>query len=308
MKYQDYYKILGVERSATDAEIKKAYRKLAGQYHPDKATGDENKFKEISEAYEVLSDKEKRAMYDQLGANYQNGQQFQPPPGFDDMFAGGQGGGFSDFFESLFRGGGGFGGGGFGGGFGGQRYAQKGEDQRVKIFVTLEDAVNGNERTLNLQIPEADNQGRITQRSKQIKVKIPPGIKQGQRIRLAGQGAPGFGGGANGDLYIEVDLQAHPLYKVKEEDVYLDLPLTPWEAALGTKVQVPTLKGAVNMSIPAGTQSGAKLRIKGRGLGKTPGDQYVVVQIHIPPVHDEATKAFYETMAAKMPFNPRTHF
>lgn len=308
MKYQDYYKILGVERSASDAEIKKAYRKLAGQHHPDKAGGDEDKFKEISEAYEVLSDKQKRAMYDQLGANYQNGQQFQPPPGFDDMFTGGQGGGFSDFFESLFRNGGGFGGGGFGGGFGGQRYAQKGEDQRVKILVTLEDAVNGNERTLNLQIPEADTQGRVSQRSKQIKVKIPPGIKQGQRIRLAGQGAPGFGGGANGDLFIEVDLQAHPLYKVKEEDVYLDLPLTPWEAALGTKVQVPTLKGAVNMSIPAGTQSGAKLRIKGRGLGKSPGDQYVVVQIHIPPVVDEASKAFYENMATQMPFNPRTHF
>lgn len=308
MEYKDYYQILGVERGASEADIKKAYRKLAGQYHPDKPTGDEAKFKDLSEAYEVLSDKEKRAMYDQFGSNYQNGQHFDPPPGFEGMFGGGQAGGFSDFFESLFRGQGGFGGGGFGGGFGGQRYQQKGDDQVVKILVTLEDAVNGNERTLNLQVPQADARGQVINRQKQIKVKIPAGIKQGQRIRLSGQGAAGFGGGPNGDLYLEIDLQSHPLYKVKDEDVLLDLPLTPWEAALGTKVQVPTLKGKVNLSIPAGTQSGSKLRIKGRGLGKTPGDQYVVVQIHTPAAQTEEAQAFYQQMAEKMPFNPRTHF
>lgn len=309
MEYKDYYKILGVERSASEAEIKKAYRKLAGQFHPDKPTGDESKFKDISEAYEVLSDKKKRNMYDQFGSGYQNGQHFDPPPGYESMFGGGQGAGFSDFFESLFRGQGGFGGGGFGGGFGGQqRYQQKGEDQRVKVLVSLEEAVNGNERTLNLQVPQADARGHVSHLSKQIKVKIPAGIKQGQRIRLSGQGAPGYGGGPNGDLYLEIDLQAHPLYKVKDEDVLLDLPLTPWEAALGTKVQVPTLKGKVNLSIPAGSQSGAKLRIKGRGLGKTPGDQYVVVQIHTPPAQTEDVKAFYQQMAEKMPFNPRHHF
>jgi curved DNA-binding protein len=312
MEYKDYYQILGVDRSANEAEIKKAYRKLAGKYHPDKPSGDEAKFKDISEAYEVLGDKEKRAMYDQFGSNYKNGQHFEPPPGFEQMFGGGfgggQAGGFSDFFESLFRGQGGFGGGGFGGGFGGQRYAQKGEDQVVKVFVTLEEAVNGNERTLNLQVPQADARGQVQHRNKQIKVKIPPGIKQGQRIRLSGQGAPGFGGGPNGDLYLEIDLQAHPLYKVKDEDVVLDLPLTPWEAALGTKVQVPTLKGKVNLSIPAGSQSGTKLRIKGRGLGKTPGDQYVVVQIHTPPAQTDEVKAFYQKMAEELPFNPRTHF
>ena len=312
MEYKDYYQILGVDRSASEAEIKKAYRKLAGKYHPDKPSGDEAKFKDISEAYEVLGDKEKRAMYDQFGSNYKNGQHFEPPPGFEQMFGGGfgggQAGGFSDFFESLFRGQGGFGGGGFGGGFGGQRYAQKGEDQVVKVFVTLEEAVNGNERTLNLQVPQADARGQVQHRNKQIKVKIPPGIKQGQRIRLSGQGAPGFGGGPSGDLYLEIDLQAHPLYKVKDEDVILDLPLTPWEAALGTKVQVPTLKGKVNLSIPAGSQSGTKLRIKGRGLGKTPGDQYVVVQIHTPPAQTDEVKAFYQKMAEELPFNPRTHF
>lgn len=308
MEYKDYYQILGIERGASEADIKKAYRKLAGKYHPDKPTGDEAKFKDLSEAYEVLSDKEKRAMYDQFGSNYQNGQHFDPPPGFEGMFGGGQAGGFSDFFESLFRGQGGFGGGGFGGGFGGQRYQQKGDDQVVKILVSLEDAVNGNERTLNLQVPQADARGQVVTRQKQIKVKIPAGIKQGQRIRLTGQGAAGFGGGPNGDLYLEIDLQSHPLYKVKDEDVLLDLPLTPWEAALGTKVQVPTLKGKVNLSIPAGTQSGSKLRIKGRGLGKTPGDQYVVVQIHTPPAQTEDAQAFYKKMAEEMPFNPRTHF
>ena len=312
MEYKDYYQILGVDRSASEAEIKKAYRKLAGKYHPDKPSGDEAKFKDISEAYEVLGDKEKRAMYDQFGSNYKNGQHFDPPPGFEQMFGGGfgggQAGGFSDFFESLFRGQGGFGGGGFGGGFGGQRYAQKGEDQVVKVFVTLEEAVNGNERTLNLQVPQADARGQVQHRNKQIKVKIPPGIKQGQRIRLSGQGAPGFGGGPSGDLYLEIDLQAHPLYKVKDEDVILDLPLTPWEAALGTKVQVPTLKGKVNLSIPAGSQSGTKLRIKGRGLGKTPGDQYVVVQIHTPLAQTDEVKAFYQKMAEELSFNPRTHF
>lgn len=300
MEYKDYYKILGVERAATEAEIKKAYRKLAGKYHPDKPTGDESKFKEISEAYEVLSDKQKRSMFDQFGSGYQNGQNFEPPPGFGGQFGGGQSGGYSDFFDSLFRGQGGFG--------GQQRFRQKGDDQEVKILVSLEDAVNGDERNLSLQVSQADQHGRVSQRSKNIKVRIPAGIKQGQRIRLTGQGAAGFGGGPNGDLYLEIDLQSHPLYRVEGDDVYLDLPLTPWEAALGTKVQIPTLKGKVNMSIPAGTQSGSKLRIKGRGLGKTPGDQYIVAQIHTPPAHDSETQAFYQSMAEKMPFNPRTHF
>ncbi len=312
MQYKDYYAILGVERGASEAEIKKAYRKLAGKFHPDKPSGDETKFKELSEAYEVLSDKQKRAMYDQLGAGYQNGQHFEPPPGFESMFGGGFGdgqGGFSDFFESLFRGQGGFGGGGFGRGFGGQRYAQRGDDQVVKVLVSLEEAVNGNERMLNLSIPQADALGRVQAKSKQIKVKIPAGIKQGQRIRLSGQGGAGSGGAANGDLFLEIDLQAHPLYQVEGDNVVLALPLTPWEAALGTKVQVPTLKGAVNLSIPPGSQSGNKLRLKGRGLGKTPGDQYVVIQIHTPPPSDGAQQAFYQRMGEQFAdFNPRAHF
>jgi curved DNA-binding protein len=307
MEYKDYYKILGIERGADEAEIKKAYRKLAAKYHPDKPTGDESKFKEISEAYEVLSDKEKRQMYDQFGSGYQHGQGFQPPPGFEQMFGGG--GNFSDLFESLFRGQGGFGGQGFGSqGFGGRARPRKGEDQLVKILVSLEDAVNGNERTLNLTIPQADRTGRVVNQTKQIKVKIPAGVKQGQKIRLSGQGQDGMNGGPKGDLYLEIDLQSHPLYRVEGEDVILDLPLTPWEAALGTKVEVPTLKGKVNLTIAPGAQSGKKMRLKGRGLGKVPGDQYVVVQIHNPPLDSEKVRQFYQNMAEELTFNPRTHF
>lgn len=312
MEYKDYYQVLGVDRSASEAEIKKAYRKLAAKYHPDKPTGNEEKFKEISEAYEVLSDKEKRQMYDQFGttSGFQGGQQFDPNDFGFGGFGGGQGGAdFSDFFESLFGGAGrrsGFG--GFGGGYGGQGgFQQRGDDQVVKVLISLEDAVNGAERTLNLQVPTQEASGHVVNKQKTIKVKIPAGVKQGQRIRLAGQGGAGFGGGPNGDLYLEIDLQKHPLYRVEGEDVYLDLPVTPWEAALGAKIEVPTLKGKVKMNIPAGSQSGAKLRIKGRGLGKS-GNQYVEVQIHTPPANTEDQKNFYEEMAEKMPFNPRTHF
>lgn len=320
MEYKDYYEILGVERSAEEADIKKAFRKLAAKYHPDKPTGDESKFKEINEAYEVLGDAEKRRMYDQLGHNYHNGQQFEPPPGFEQMFGGGFGGpggasGFSDFFENLF--GGGFSTGqthssGFGG-FGGARthgFQQKGEDQTVKVLVSLEEAVNGAEKSLTIQMPMQNAAGQYVHQPKSLKVRIPAGVKQGSRIRLSGQGMPGYGGGPNGDLYLEVDLQNHPLYKVQGEDVVLNLPLTPWEAALGTKVQIPTLKGMISMNIPAGTQSGAKLRIKDRGLGKGEkvGSQFVVVQIHTPPADTDEAKNFYQKMAEEMPLNPRTHF
>ena len=313
MEYKDYYKILGVDRNASEAEIKKAFRRLAAKHHPDKG-GDEARFKEINEAYEVLSDPEKRKLYDQFGSNWEQGQQFDPSQ-FEEMFGqqfGGFGGGgyagggahdFSDFFETL-----------FGGGFrqGGRRsggFRARGQDQIVKILIPLEDAVNGAERTLTLQVPEADAYGQVSHRNKTIKVKIPAGIKPGQRIRLAGQGGPGIGGGPNGDLYLEVELQKHPLYRVEGDDVYLDLPITPWEAALGARVEVPTLKGKVALKIPPGAQSGKKLRLKGRGLGKVPGDQYVVLQIHTPPAETEEAKDFYKEMATKFGnFNPRAHF
>lgn len=300
---KDYYAILGVSRSASDAEIKKAYRKMAAKYHPDKPTGDEAKFKEISEAYETLSDAEKRSMYDQFGSDYQQAG----AGGF-----GGFGGGadFGDIFGDMFGGGaGGFGGqGGFGGGFGQQQARpQKGEDQTVNVMVSLTEAVEGTERTINIQTGNPHSHS-SSYDSKPIKVRIPAGVTQDQKIRVKGKGFSGFNGGPNGDVIIQINLEKHPHYTVEGKDIYLDLPITPWEAALGAKVEIPTLKGKIKMAIAAGTQSGTKLRIKERGLGKVPGNQYVVVQIHTPAAVSDEDKALYEQMAQQMPFDPRSEF
>lgn len=297
---KDYYQILGVSRAASDTEIKKAYRKLAAKYHPDKKTGDEAKFKELSEAYETLSDPEKRSMYDQFGSDYQQAG------------AGGFGGGFGgnadfgDIFGDMF--GGGFGGaGGFGGGHR-QARPRKGEDQHVKVMLTLEEAINGAERTINVEVGHKGSHS-FSYDTKPIKVRIPAGVLQDQKIRVREKGYQGMNGGPNGDVIIEVNLQKHEDFRVDGKDVYVDLPITPWEAALGSKVDIPTLKGKVRMSIAAGTQSGAKLRIKGRGLGKEPGNQYVVVQIHTPVAETPEEKALYEQMAELMAdFNPREKF
>ncbi|GKT12882.1 MAG: curved DNA-binding protein [Thiomicrorhabdus sp.] len=295
---QDYYASLGISRSANDAEIKKAYRKMAAKYHPDKPTGDEAKFKEISEAYETLSDTEKRNMYDQYGSDYQ-----QRGAG---GFGGGQGGfgggeDYSDIFGSMFGGGG-------QGGFGQQQaQPQKGADQSVKVMVSLEEAIEGAERTINVQTGDSRTQSHSYD-TQPIKVRIPAGVLQDQKIRVKGKGFSGFNGGPAGDVLIEINLQNNDHYRVEGKDVYLDLPLTPWEAALGAKVEIPTLKGKVKMGIAAGTQSGAKLRIKGRGLGKTPGNQYVVIQIHAPIAETDEQKALYEKMAETFSFNPREHF
>ncbi|MBO1927282.1 DnaJ domain-containing protein [Thiomicrorhabdus sp. 6S2-11] len=295
---KDYYQILGVSRAASDKEIKTAYRKLAAKYHPDKKTGDEAKFKEISEAYETLSDAEKRSMYDQFGSDYQNAG------------AGGFGGGFGgadfgDIFGDMF-GQGGFGGGA--GGFGGghrQARPRKGEDQHVKVMLTLEEAINGAERTINVEVGHKDSHS-YSYDTKPIKVRIPAGVLQDQKIRVKEKGYQGMNGGPNGDVIIEINLQKHTDFRVEDKDVYVDLPITPWEAALGAKVDIPTLKGTVRMSIAAGTQSGSKMRIKGRGLGKEPGNQYVVVQIHTPPAETPDQIALYEQMAEQMgQYNPR---
>lgn len=310
MEFKDYYKILGLARDAAQDDVKRAYRRLARKYHPDvsKEPDAEERFKELSEAYEALKDPEKRAAYDSLlaGGRWQEGQEFRPPPdwgsgfefrgGFDDAAAAAQ---FSDFFASL---------------FGGAarrprgRAGMHGEDHHARIEVGVEEAYRGAARTITLQVPQSDEQGRVTLHPHRLNVKIPAGVIEGQRIRLAGQGGPGLGSGAAGDLYLEVAFGTHPFYQVDGRDIYVNLPVTPWEAALGAKVKTPTLGGAVDLSIPAGTQSGQRLRLKGRGLpGKPPGDQYVVIQIHVAPARDEEQRRLYRQLAEAMPFNPRAH-
>jgi curved DNA-binding protein len=320
MDYKDYYAVMGVDRTATQDEIKRAYRKLARRYHPDvsKEADAERHFKEVGEAYEVLKDPEKRAAYDRLGAEWQAGQDFRPPPDWDTgfEFAGGDftgadQDGFSDFFETL------FGRGGFRSATGGRPGSHpgphpgrmRGEDHHARVQIGLEDAFNGSTVGLELLIPEYDATGRLVQRRRSIQVRIPRGVTSGKRIRLAGQGAPGPDG-AHGDLYLEVELRPHRLYTVDGCDVHLTLPITPWEAALGARVQVSTLGGRVDLTIPPSARAGQKLRLKGRGLAplsKTPGDQIVTLQIAVPPAETDAHKALYRQMAEAMPFNPRRH-
>jgi curved DNA-binding protein len=299
MQYKDYYKVLGVDRSASADEIKKAYRRLARKYHPDvsKEKDAETRFKEIGEAYEVLRDAEKRSSYDQLGATWRAGQDFRPPPGWEDLahgFGGGNPrsstgrGGFSDFFESL------FGGGAFGQSVRGAGFSAPGSDQQTSLEVTLEDAYQGARKSVRL------SDGRA------LEVKLPKGVTPGQRIRLAGQGGAGVGGGTRGDLYLEVRITPHPYFRLEERNVILDLPVAPWEAALGASIAVPTLGGRVEVKVPAGSQSGRRLRLKGRGLpGPPPGDQFVVIQIAIPPADSVRSRELYKRMAQEMPFDPR---
>ncbi len=313
MEYRDYYEILDVEKSATQDEIKRAFRKLARKFHPDlnKDEDAEAKFKEISEANEVLSDPEKRAAYDQLGQAYRPGQDFQPPPDWDAGFEfsdgpaseNAQGQDFSDFFETLF----------------GEAYQQKraadakarfhakGQDHHAKVLIDLEDTFHGTKRTIVLKVPEVTEDGHLVVKDRKLEVSIPKGVQEGQHIRLKGQGAPGRGDGTAGDLYIEIVNKAHPIYRAGGSDLYLDLPVTPWEAALGRKVKVPTPGGIVDLNIPAGSQQGRKLRLKGRGLpAKPPGDLYVSLRIALPPADSAKAKKVYEAMA-ELDFNPREH-
>ena len=301
MEFKDYYQIMGVKRDAAQAEIKRAYRQLARKYHPDVSKeGDaEAHFKEVGEAYEVLKDPEKRAAYDQLGANWKAGQDFRPPPdwkeGFEFSgggFTGGDTADFSDFFESL------YGRGSRPGHANRASFHAQGEDHHAKVLIDLEDAYSGTTRSITLQVPEIDVQGRLSTREHTLNVTIPRGIRAGQHIRLAGQGAPGIGQGKPGDLYLEVEFRQHARYRVVARDVYLDLPVAPWEAALGATVKAPSPSGIVELKIPADSVAGSKLRLKGRGIpGNTPGDLYVVLQIALPPADTDAAKAFYRNMA-----------
>ncbi len=308
MEFKDYYQIMGVSRDAAQDEIKRSYRKLARKFHPDVSSDPqaEERFKEVGEAYEVLKDPEKRAAYDQLGAQWQQGQDFKPPPDWDQGFEFRDGGytesdaaQFSDFFDSL------FGGRGHGGGGSRQRFRARGEDHHAKVSVDLEDSYTGAQRAITLRAPELTDDGHVVVRERTLNVRIPKGIRSGQRIRLAGQGGPGLGDGQSGDLYLQVELNPHGLYRVDGRDVYLDLPVAPWEAALGATVKSPTPSGAVDLRIPPKSNQGSKLRLKGKGIpGKEPGDMYVVLKITLPPPNDDS-RAIYEEMEEKMAFNPR---
>ena len=315
MKYRDYYHILGVARDASAEDIKKAYRRLARKYHPDvsKETGAEERFKEVAEAYEVLRDAEKRAAYDQLGGNWRAGQEFRPPPGWKGgpgphPHAGGVGGrDFSDFFESLF---GNLGGVGGMGGFANARgFQSAGQDRTVPLEITLEEAYHGGNRALQLQVPERNASGQTTTRPRTLNVKIPAGVTTGQKIRLSAQGGAGAGGGPSGDLYLELTIRPHPLYTVRGRDISLELPLAPWEAALGGKVEVPTLGGSVTLNIPANARNGQTLRLRGRGLpGHPPGDQLAVLRIVNPPADGDAARELFKRMERELAFDPRPHW
>jgi len=312
MDYKDYYKIIGVEKDASQDEIKRAYRKLARKYHPDvsKEADAEARFKEVGEAYEALKDPEKRAAYDRLGTNWKAGQDFNPPPDWEAGFefngggyTGGDASDYSDFFESL-----------FGRGFGSAQtqrqhagFNARGEDHHAKVIIDLEDAYHGATRGITLQSPELDNTGHINNKQRTLNVKIPKGIKQGQRIRLAGQGSAGMGDAPAGDLYLEIEFKPHSIYRVDGHDIYLDFPLTPWEAALGATLKVPTPSGLVDLKIAAGTITGRKLRLKARGIpGKPTGDLFVVPQITLPPADSEIAKELYRKMEKKLAYNPRS--
>jgi curved DNA-binding protein len=311
MQFKDYYEVMGVARDATQDEIKRAYRKLARKYHPDvsKEPDAERRFKEVGEAYEVLKDPEKRAAYDQLGNQWKDGQDFRPPPGWDANFefsgggfTGGDASAFSDFFESLF---------GQAGRSGwrtqrGGTFHMRGEDHHAKILIDVEDAYNGATRTVTLKAPGVARDGHVKLDQHTLNIRIPKGVRAGQQIRLAGQGAPGMGQGGAGDLYLEVEFAPHPLYRVDGRDVYVDLPVAPWEAALGARVDVPTPDGKVTLKVPEGSGQGRKLRLSRRGIpGKPPGDLYVVLRIALPPAHTEQERAAYRKLSEAFSFNPR---
>jgi curved DNA-binding protein len=300
MKYKDYYKILGVQRGASEDEIKKAYRKLARKYHPDvsKEANAKEKFQEASEAYETLRDKEKRAAYDSLGSSFRPGQDFRPPPDWFDRFGGGraedlQGVDLGELFESM---------GLFGraqrrSGFG-RRGAFPGEDYEVPVRLSVEEAARGTERTVQLD-------------GRSFTARIPRGATDGQRLRLRGKGAPGVNGGPPGDLYLQIALEPHPLYKVHGHDLEIEVPLAPWEAALGAEIEIPTLEGRVKMKVPGGSKAGQKLRLAAKGLptpGGGAGDLYAVLSIAVPGTLTEREKTLYEELRQASRFDPRARF
>ena len=342
VQYKDYYEVLGVSRTASDEEIKKAFRKLARQYHPDVAKdkkGAENKFKEINEAYEVLGDPAKRKRYDELGPGWKSGQEFRPPPGWE-AFQGPFGGngargggfefhfggtGFSDFFEQLF---GSMGRGGAGGGrgpFAPEDFAERGRDIEGDIMVTLEEAVRGSVRSISVEreivcdqcggtgqrnqrvCTKCGGSGRVA-KTEQFQVKIPAGVTDGQRLRVPGRGGAGTPGAAAGDLFLRIRLARHPDFQVEGHDLIYEAELAPWEAVLGSQVAVPSLNGRVSIKIPPGTQGGQRLRVRGHGLpvrGGGRGDLMVVVRVQVPQKISDKERAMWEQLARESNFKPR---
>ena len=318
MKFKDYYAILGVDRTASEDEVKKAYRNLARKYHPDvsKDPQGEEKFKDAAEAYATLKDAEKRAAYDRLGS-HSAGEEFQPSQDWGDQFKSQFGGGgsgdassfddidLSDLFASFSRG---------RGGMGGAEHAHRprpipGEDYDVTAKITLEEAFSGTTVGLNLSVPTFDERGQMKRESRVLEARIPKGATDGQRLRLRGQGSKGSNGGRDGDVYLNIALQPHPLYRVDGHDLYIDLPLAPWEAALGTTVVVPTLAGRVNLKVATAINSGQQLRLGKRGLPKAngcEGDLFAVVKIVMPPELTESEQTLFKSLADASTFNPRS--
>lgn len=315
MEFKDYYETLGVARDATADDIKKSFRKLARKYHPDvsKEPDAEARMKEVNEAFAVLSDPEKRAAYDQLGQRYHAGQEFHAPPDWDAGFefsgrgfSDAEAAGFSDFFSELFGGRMGHMGNMGRAGARGAGFHMRGEDHHAKVMLDLEDAYQGASRNLTLRVPRVDQFGHTVLAEHTLNVRIPKGVHEGKVIRLAGQGGPGLGGGEPGDLYLEVYFKPHPRYRVEGRDVYASLPVAPWEAALGASVKAPLPDGTVEVRIPDGSQSGRKLRLKGRGIpGTPPGDLYLVLETVLPPANTPRARELYQTMAREMAFDPR---
>ncbi|HLV79183.1 MAG TPA: DnaJ C-terminal domain-containing protein [Chthonomonadaceae bacterium] len=315
VQYQDYYETLGVKRDATQQQIQAAFRKLARKYHPDvnKAPDAEEKFKQINEAYEVLRDPEKRQKYDALGPNWRNGQEFTPPPGYgggveyrnvspDELNFEFGGGNFSDFFSSL------FGGQGLGGRGRRAPLRERGEDIEAEVTLPLEDIYRGATRMLSLRVPERDSEGRVRETTKNYEVRIPAGTPDGALLRLAGQGGPGFNDGPPGDLFLRVHIAPHPRFRVSGHDLNVEVPVAPWEAALGAQIPVPTLDGTVQATLPPGTGCGKKLRLRGQGLpdrsGKR-GDLYAAVRIDVPRSLTEKERELFEQLKSVSTFNPR---
>jgi curved DNA-binding protein len=315
MKYKDYYAILGVDRTASEDDIKKSYRKLARKYHPDvsKEKNAEEQFKEVAEAYQTLSDKDKRAAYDQLG-RHRPGEDFRPPPGWETQFS--QGGvdgadlggiDLGDLFEMFGR----RAQGRPGQGGRGANYSAPGQDFEASTQLSLEDAARGTELNLELSTTAMTPDGRMQRAPRTVRVRVPKGATDGQRLRVPGKGGPGFNGGPPGDLYLNIKLRPHPLFRVSGHDLYLDLPIAPWEAVQGTSIEVPTLEGRVALSIRPGSKAGQKLRVSGKGLarpGGGAGDLYCVLSIVVPANPGEKEKELYRELGKISGFNPREHF